>query len=132
MDLLVTLTPSRRPLLRRAWVEPGTHINAIGADGPGKQELDPRILRDATVVVDDRAQAIHAGELNVPIRRGQYHPRRIHAALGDVLLGRAAARRGAAELTVFDATGLAVHDVALGAEILRRARRRGLGRWLTL
>jgi alanine dehydrogenase len=132
MDVVVTLTPSRRPLVQRAWVSAGTHINAIGADAPGKQEVDPRILRDAVVVVDHREQAIHAGELNVPIRRRQYAPSRIHAELGDVLAGRAAGRRSAREITLFDSTGLAVHDVAVGAWVLRRAQRRGVGHLMEL
>ncbi|MBI2104906.1 MAG: ornithine cyclodeaminase family protein [Candidatus Omnitrophica bacterium] len=131
-DILVTVTPSRRPLIRRAWLAPGTHVNAIGADAPGKQELDPAILRAATVVVDERTQAIHGGELNVPVRRGQFDPRRIHASLGEVLIGRRPGRRSADELTVFDSTGLAIHDVALGAAILRRAKRLGVGRRLRI
>ncbi|MBI4342679.1 MAG: ornithine cyclodeaminase family protein [Candidatus Omnitrophica bacterium] len=131
-DVVVTLTPSHHPLVRRAWLAPGTHINAVGADAPGKQELDPAILREALVVVDEREQAIHGGELNVPIRRGQFRPCDIHATLGDILIGRARGRRADHEITVFDATGLAIHDVALGAEIVRRARRRRLGRRLSL
>ena len=127
VDILVTLTPSRRPLIRRAWLSPGTHVNAIGADAPGKQELDPAILRAATVVVDERTQAIHGG-----VRRRQFDPRRIHASLGEVLLGRRVGRRSAEELTVFDSTGLAIHDVALGAAIVRRAQRLGLGRRIAL
>jgi alanine dehydrogenase len=126
-DLIVTLTPSRRALVKRAWVSPGTHINAVGADAPGKQELDFKILRDATVVVDDRAQAIHGGEINVPIRRGQFHPRKIHASLGEILVGRKRSRQSDAEITLFDSTGLAIHDVALGAKIVRQARRLRLG-----
>lgn len=128
VDILVTATPSRRPLVKRAWLAPGTHINAIGADAPGKQELDPRILRDARLIVDHREQAIHAGEINVPIRRGQLAPRDIQATLGEVLVGRARGRRSSRELTVFDSTGLAIHDVALGGEAARRAGRQGLGR----
>jgi len=131
-DLLVTVTPSRRPLVRRAWLKPGVHINAIGADAPGKQELDPRILREATVVVDEREQAIHGGELNVPVKRGQFHPRQIHATLGEVLIGRRPGRRSPTDITVFDSTGLAIQDVALAAALLRRARRHGLGRRLNL
>lgn len=127
-DVLVTITPSRRPLVRRAWVRPGTHINAVGADGPGKQELDPRILRDAVVVVDEREQAVHGGELNVPVSRGQYDPARIHANLGEVLIRRRPGRRTPTQITVFDSTGLAIHDVALGAVLVREARRRGIGR----
>ena len=131
-DIVVTLTPSRRPLVHRAWVAPGTHINAVGADAPGKQELDPAILRDALVVVDERAQAIHGGELNVPIRRGQFDSRRIHASLGEILIGRARGRRSPAQITVFDSTGLAIHDVAVGAAVVRRVHRLGLGHQLRL
>lgn len=129
-DVVVTLTPSRRALVRRAWIRPGTHINAIGADAPGKQELDPRLLRAAVVVVDDRAQALHAGELNMPVRRGQFGTRQIHATLGEILTGRRPGRRGDEEITVFDSTGLAVHDIALGTQILRRALREGVGKRL--
>jgi alanine dehydrogenase len=131
-DILVTLTPSTRPLVRRSWLSPGTHINAVGADAPGKQELDPRILREAVVVVDEREQAIHGGELNVPIRQGLYHPRRIRGTLGELLLGRRAGRRSREELTVFDSTGLAIHDVAVAAAVLRRAQRLRIGRRLDL
>ena len=127
-DLVVTLTPSRHPLVRREWLAPGVHLNAVGADAPGKQELDPRILQQATVVVDDRAQAVHGGELNVPVARRQFRPSDIHASLGEVLIGRRRGRRLAEEITVFDSTGLAIHDIALGAEVFRRAMRRGLGR----
>jgi alanine dehydrogenase len=129
-DIVVTLTPSRRPLVKRAWLSPGTHVNAVGADAPGKEELEPRILREAVVVVDEREQAIHGGELNVPISRGQFRARDIHATLGDILIGRKAGRRTPREITVFDSTGLAIHDVALGYEAMRQARRRGIGRRL--
>ena len=130
--MLVTITPSRRPLVRRAWVRPGTHINAIGADAPGKQELDPAILRDAVVIVDELQQAVHGGELNVPIRRGQFRAAQVRGSLGEVLLGRKAGRRRPDDITVFDATGLAIHDVALGAEVARRAQRRGIGSCIRL
>ena len=131
-DLVVTLTPSRHPIVQRAWLSPGTHVNAVGADAPGKQELDPRILADALVVVDEQEQALHGGELNVPVSRGLFRPRDIHASLGEVLIGRRHGRRSAAELTVFDSTGLAIHDIALGAEVVRRARRRRIGRRIRL
>jgi len=129
-ELVVTLTPSRRPLIRRSWLSPGAHVNAIGADAPGKQELDPAILRDAVVVVDERAQAIHGGEVNVPIRRGQFHPGRIAASLGELLAGRIRLRRRPGQLSVFDSTGLAIHDLALAQAVLARARRRRIGRWI--
>lgn len=129
-DIVVTVTPARRPLIRRGWIAPGTHLNAIGADGPGKQELDPAILRDALVVVDDRTQAVHGGELNVPVSQGRYNPRKIHAELGAVLVKSRPGRRRASEITVFDSTGIAIHDVAAGYEVYRRATRAGLGRFI--
>lgn len=132
VDILVTLTPSRRALVRRSWLAPGTHINAVGADAPGKQELDPRILQEATVVVDEREQAIHGGELNVPISRRQFRPRDIRGTLGEILIGKTRGRRAPEELTVFDSTGLAIHDVALGAALVRRAQRLGAGRRVAL
>lgn len=127
-EIVVTLTPARGPLVKRAWIAPGTHINAVGADAPGKQELDAEIVREAVVVVDEREQAIHGGELNMPISRGQFRPQAIRASVGELLLGRKIGRRSAKDITLFDSTGLAVHDVALGMEVFRRAQHRGLGR----
>jgi len=127
-DIVVTLTPSRRPLVQRAWISPGTHLNAIGADAPGKQELDPQILRDAIVIVDDMEQATHGGELNIPISQGLLTPKDVRGTLGEVLLRRVAGRTRPEQITVFDSTGIAVHDVALGHEVYRRAIARKVGR----
>lgn len=111
-DLLVTTTPSRTPLVRDDWVRDGTHINAIGADAPGKQELDPAVLARARLFVDDPRQAVHSGEINVPIATGLYDPALIAGTLGDVVLGRTG-RRSETEVTVFDSTGLAIQDLAI-------------------
>ncbi len=117
-DLLVTTTPSREPLVMDAWIRDGTHINAIGADAPGKQELDPAILIRASVYVDDPRQAIHSGEINVPITAGGYSIDRIAGTLGDVVIGRGG-RHSDNEVTVFDSTGLAVQDLAIAGVALR-------------
>ena len=127
-DIVITVTPSRKPLILREWISPGTHINAVGADAPGKQELDPAILKAAKVIVDEREQSIHGGEINVAVSRGLFKPAQIHASLGEVLLGRRSGRRSAKEITVFDSTGLAIHDVALGHEVLRVAQRKAVGK----
>lgn len=131
-DILVTVTPSHRPIVKQAWLSPGVHINAIGADGPGKQELDPEILRGARVYVDDYAQAIHGGELNVPVAKRQYNPKRLSGSMGEVLLKQKTGRQTDKQITVFDSTGLAIHDVALGFEAMQRALQRGIGRSLAL
>ena len=127
-QVITTITPARDPLIERRWVAPGAHINAIGADAPGKQELDPQILRHAVLVVDEREQAIHGGEINVPISQGLLKPESVTLTLGDVLLRKQPGRTRPDQITVFDSTGLAVHDIALGAEVFRRAHARRVGR----
>ena len=109
-DILITTTPSRTPLVNT--VSPGTHINAIGADAAGKQELNPKILKGATVVIDDWSQASHSGEINVPLRKRQISKKNIHGELGAIAAGKKKGRTSAKEITVFDSTGLAIHDVS--------------------
>jgi alanine dehydrogenase len=113
-DVLVTTTPATAPIVRADWVHAGTHINAIGADAPGKQELDPALLMQAEVFVDDLDQAVHSGEINVPIRDGIFSSDMIAGTLGDVILGRR--RRSSPDaITIFDSTGLAIQDLAIAA-----------------
>lgn len=127
-DVVTTATPARQPVVRRSWARPGAHFNALGADGPGKQELDPELLKAAKVVIDDPHQAEGGGEINVPIRSGEMTLDDVHASLGDVVAGKAAGRAGADEITVFDSTGLAIQDVAVARLAYDEAARRGLGR----
>lgn len=126
-DIVCTTTPSRQPIVERSWIRPGAHVNAIGADAPGKQELDPAILADAKVIVDDPAQAIHSGEVNVPIGAGIYGEDNIHGTLGEVVAGVRPGRMGPEEITVFDSTGLAIQDVATAKAIYELARKKNLG-----
>jgi len=129
--IVCTATPSRAPIVERAFVRPGTHINALGADAPGKQELDPAILAAAKVIIDDWKQATESGEVNVPLHRGIYRREQIHGTLGEVLAGKKSGRAGD-EITVFDSTGLAIQDLALARHIYERARARDLGTWIEL
>jgi alanine dehydrogenase len=126
-DIVVTTTPSRTPVVQRDWVSPGTHINAIGADAAGKQELDPAILTHAKVVVDDWSQASHSGEINVPLARGDLTPDQVYGSLGEIVSGKKPGREAPEEITVFDSTGLIIQDLALGLAVYQRARQQGLG-----
>ncbi len=130
-DIVCTSTPSRAPVVERPWVRAGTHINAMGADAPGKQELDPAILRDAQVVIDDAHQALHSGEINVPVAAGQLAESDLHGTLGEIVAGLRPGRRGD-EITVFDSTGLAIQDVAVARMVYDLARERGTGTELPL
>jgi len=120
-DVVCTTTPSRSPIVEAAMVRAGTHINAIGADGPGKQELDPQILRQALVIVDDMHQAVGGGEINVGLSSKAISIQDIGGSLTDLIAGRIKGRTSDAEITVFDSTGLAIQDIALAELVYERA-----------
>ncbi|MCR4398727.1 MAG: ornithine cyclodeaminase family protein [Firmicutes bacterium] len=126
-DIVVTVTPSTSPLVMRGWLRPGTHVNAIGSDGPGKQELDPLILRDAKVVVDSWQQASAIGECQHGVKAGFLPPdgSGIWGEIGAIAAGAKPGRQSRDEITVFDCTGMAVQDVATAALVYRRALERG-------
>ena len=121
-DILVTTTPSRRPVIGGNQVKSGTHINAIGADAPGKQELDPYILKRAKIVVDEIEQASHSGEINVPLSLGLLNRHHIWGTLGEVITGMKKGRENDEEITVFDSTGLAIQDIICANEVYKSAR----------
>ncbi|MEN3047966.1 MAG: alanine dehydrogenase [Candidatus Caldarchaeales archaeon] len=130
VDVLCTTTPARSPIVMAEWVAPGTHVNAIGADAPGKQELDPRILKSARVFVDDMEQAVHSGEVNVPIRQGILKVEEIAGEIGEVVAGRKPGRTSDSDVTVYDSTGLAILDLATGELVYRKAAKEGVGAWI--
>ncbi len=130
-DIVCTSTPVRTPIVKREWLKPGAHINAMGADAPGKQELDPRILTDGRVFIDDTEQATHSGEVNVPLHDGLFKEEQIAGTLGEVVAGRKPGRTGD-EITVFDSTGLALQDVALARALYDVALQRGVGQLLDI
>ncbi|MEM0022980.1 MAG: alanine dehydrogenase [Archaeoglobaceae archaeon] len=125
-DVLITSTPSTKPVVKNEWISEGTHINAIGADAPGKQELDIEILKRAKIVVDDLEQALHGGEVNVAYSMGLIKKEDIYATLGEIVAGIKKGREGN-EITIFDSTGLAIQDIAVAKIAYERAVREGVG-----
>ncbi len=119
-NVVITTTPSRKPLVKNEWVSDGMHFTCIGADAPGKQELDPAILQRARIFLDDMAQGIESGEVNVPLHEGLLKPEQIVGELGEVLAGKKEGRKSDDEITVFSSTGLAIQDLACSAVILRK------------
>ncbi len=127
-DVVVTCTPSRSPFVRRSWIRPGSFVAAVGADSPGKQELDADVLAPpAVVVVDLLDQAERVGELQHAIAAGHLARAGVHAEIGEVVAGRKPGRRAVDETIVFDATGTALQDVVAAALAYERARQRGVG-----
>jgi alanine dehydrogenase len=125
-DVLITTTPSTSPVVKKDWIKEGTHINAIGADAPGKQELEIEILKKSKIVVDDLEQALHGGEVNVAHSLGIIRRENIYATLGEIVAGIKKGREGN-EITIFDSTGLAIQDLAVAKIVYEKAVKKDLG-----
>ena len=109
-DVVVTCTSARAPIVMDDWVKPGTHFNCIGADAPGKQEMDPKILKRGRLVIDDWEQASHSGEINVPLSKGELSKDDVNAEIGEIVAGLKPGRENDEQVTIFCSTGLAVQD----------------------
>ncbi len=131
-DVLTTTTPSRKPVVKESWIKEGTHINAIGADAPGKQELEEAILKKAKIIVDDIEQTMHGGEINVAISKGIITKEDIYGTLGEIIIGKKAGRRIPEEITVFDSTGLAIQDIIVAGLVFEKAKKERVGQEIDL
>lgn len=118
--VISTTTPAREPILRKDWIAPGTHINAIGADTAGKQELETALITDATVVIDEWEQCAHSGEINVPVSTNSFTKADVSATLGEVVAGQSRNDRRT-KTTVSDLTGLAIQDIAVAEQVYEAA-----------
>ena len=128
-DICVTCTPSRQAFLRREHLHEGLFIAAVGADSPEKQELEPEILVGAKVVADMLDQCVAVGEIHHAIEKGLMTADQVHAEIGDVIIGKRPGRTLDDEITVFDATGTALQDVATAAAVYEKALERKTGTW---
>lgn len=126
-DIVITVTPSRAPVIRREWVRPGTHFSCIGADMEGKEEIDPELFRGARVFADDLDQCVRVGEMELPVKQGILTREQVAGEIGQVLAGQIPGRTGREQITIFDATGLALLDLITGRQAVEAARERGVG-----
>lgn len=131
-DVVVTITTSKVPVLRREWLRDGVHINAIGAHYPSASEIDADTVLSSRVIVDSREQALlEKGEILIPLANGDARVERLVAGeLGEVLAGVVAGRTSDDENTLFCSGGLAAEQVAVASGVYEEARRRGLGKEL--
>jgi alanine dehydrogenase len=131
-DIVVTTTPSRQPLVMNDMVSSGMHFNCIGADAPGKEELDPAILKRAKIVVDDWEQASHSGEINVPLSQGSITKKNVWAEIGEIAAGLKSGRQRQDEITIFMSTGLAVQDAVTAKIAYDKAIKKKIGRFIKI
>ncbi|WP_454743223.1 ornithine cyclodeaminase family protein [Cupriavidus necator] len=113
-DVVITATPGGGALFEAESVQPGTHLNCVGADTRGKRELPQGLLERVRLFVDDRAQARQIGET-------QWAPDTPCTELGDLLTGKAVVDRHPTDITVFDMTGLALQDLTVARLLHQRA-----------
>jgi len=126
-DVVVTGTHARGGIVEDAWIAPGTHIAALGADLEGEQELEGTLLQRARVFVDDIRQCRTDGEINVPLREGLIGEEDVAGEIGKVIVGELAGRESDDQITVFDSTGIALQDSATVPLEYERALAAGVG-----
>ncbi len=128
-DIIVAVTTSRTPVFDGSGLPAGTHVSGSGSFLPDHREIGPEVVTRARVVVEEREAVLEeAGDLIVPIQEGLVTPDVIDADLGEIVNGDAPEGRAGRDLTFFKSVGTAVQDVAIGAEVLRRAEEAGVGR----
>lgn len=122
-DVVITVTASREPLVRAAWLKPGVTVIAVGSDGPGKQELEIDVLARADkIVADSIPQCLRLGEIHHAVERGAITKDKIYAELGEITAGLKPGRTSESEIIVCDLTGVGVQDVAAASLVMERAK----------
>jgi ornithine cyclodeaminase len=135
-DVVCAATHAEEPVLRRAWLRDGTHVNSVGWTPTGR-EIDAETVRDSLVVVESLASALSDGpgganDLRWPVRDGVIPADHIHTEVGEILAGTEPGRTSEGQLTLYKSVGVAVQDAAAAGLVLRHARERGAGRGIDL
>jgi alanine dehydrogenase len=132
-DIVVTATTAREPVVKGAWLRPGTHVNAMGSNWASRREVDAETVeRSAIVAVDALDQArIEAGDLLMAAAEGRFDFARA-VELGGVVAGTADARPSDTAITLFKSLGIALEDVAVAGHVYALARAQGLGQELDI
>ena len=135
-DVVCACTHSPEPVLRRAWLRDGAHVNSVGYNTAGR-EIDEATVVDARVVVESRTAVLApppggSNDIGWPIRDGKITRDHIHAELGEIVNGTRPGRANDREVTLYKSVGVAVEDAAAAALVLRLARERGVGKQIEI
>ena len=127
-DLVVTATSAPTPVLDRAWLKPGAHINAVGSHRPDLRELDAATLKAARLFVDSRdAIMAECGDVLLAIKDGAIQAGDASTEIGEVLAGKKPGRTSSSDITLYKSVGIAVQDVATAALVYRKALEKKAG-----
>jgi ornithine cyclodeaminase/alanine dehydrogenase-like protein (mu-crystallin family) len=127
-DILVTATTAKEPVFDGNDLKPGTHINAVGYQGPTCRELDTITVKKARIIVDTYEGCMaEAGDLLVPIQLGEISKEDIYADLGEIICGKRKGRINDEEITLFESVGFALEDLVTASAAYQKARETGVG-----
>ena len=123
-DVIVTITSSFAPILKRSQIRPGTHLACMGTDTKGKQEVEAELVAAATVFTDEVAQSVSIGECQHAVSEGLISETGI-TPIGAVINGVHAGRSSDDEITLFDGTGVGLQDLAVASVAVDLAKKAG-------
>jgi ornithine cyclodeaminase/alanine dehydrogenase len=127
-DILITATTSPAPVFNGRLLQPGTHVNAIGAFTPSTREVDSEVVSSSKIVVDSVDAALEeAGDILIPLGEGRIKREDIWADLGEIVTGKKQGRTSSQEKTLFKSVGLGIQDAAVARLVFEKARRLGVG-----
>lgn len=129
-DVVAATTHSTEPVVRREWLEPGTHVNSVGLN-PAGREVDAETVADALLVVESRASALAPPPAGAPELVG-VDPANVHAELGELVAGTRPGRTSPEQISLYKSVGVAVQDAAAASLVLAAARERSVGREIQL
>ncbi len=121
-NVLITTTPATSYFVQQEWVQKGCFIAAVGADSPGKQEIDPQLMKRAKIVGDIKSQIIKVGESQHAIKQNLISESDVYCELGQLITAQLPGRTHADEIFVYDSTGTAIQDVAAAACIYEKLK----------
>jgi ornithine cyclodeaminase len=130
-DLIVTATSSLEPVIKREWISPGAHVNAIGTHSPTSREIDGATMAAARIFTDRRESALNeSGDYLLAAKEGLLNPDSILGEIGELLIGTKSGRTSATDITLFKSLGLAIEDVVTADYLYRKALSQDAGSWI--
>jgi ornithine cyclodeaminase/alanine dehydrogenase-like protein (mu-crystallin family) len=133
VDIVITATSAREPVLFGEWLMPGCHINAIGSNWAQRRELDCTTLQRCSLIVTDSLEQAHveAGDLIIPANEGLFDWNRVHE-LAEIINEGNPLRESAEEITLYKGLGIALEDIVTAAHVYHLACKLGVGEPLNL
>jgi ornithine cyclodeaminase/alanine dehydrogenase-like protein (mu-crystallin family) len=130
-DIVVTVTSSQQPVIKRSWIADGAHLNGIGTHSPQSREIDSETMAAARIFTDRRESLLNeAGDYVLAAMEGAVTPESVIAEIGELVIGTKPGRTSPSEITLFKSLGLAIEDVVCAEHLFRKAAAENVGTWV--